>query len=68
MLDIACSVRDFFSKARDDRTDRAKARAVTRRPHTVMERLSDTILDRLLLLCRLSDDDNLPPLYHAWAV
>jgi hypothetical protein len=30
----------------------------------VRERLGDSIVDRLLLLCRADDDDDLPALYH----
>jgi hypothetical protein len=66
MMDIARSVRDFISKAIDDWTDLSEARKVTRLPHTMRERLSDTIVIRLLLLCRAVDGD-FPPLCHKWA-
>jgi hypothetical protein len=33
----------------------------------VRERLGESLTDRLLLLCRATDDDELPPLYHKWA-
>jgi hypothetical protein len=29
--------------------------------------MSDAITNRLLLLCQVSDDEDLPPLYHEWA-
>jgi hypothetical protein len=67
MLGIARSVRDVVSEARDERTNRAKAREIAWRPHTMGERLSDTIVDRLLLMYRTADDNNLPLLYHEWA-
>jgi hypothetical protein len=47
-----------------NRKNRAEAREDARRPNTVRERLSDIIVDHLLLLCKASDDNNLPPVYH----
>jgi hypothetical protein len=67
MLDIAWSVRAFVSDASIDRTDRALAREESRWPKTVRGRMSDAITDRLLLLCQVSDDEDLPPVYHEWA-
>jgi hypothetical protein len=57
----------FFVDASTDRTDRAVVREESRRPRTVRERMSEAITDRLLLLCQVSDDEDLPPLYHEWA-
>jgi hypothetical protein len=38
-----------------------------RLPRSVRERLGEAIVDRLLLLCRADDDEDLPARYHEWA-
>jgi hypothetical protein len=67
LLDVAQGMRDMVIEARLDRNDRNDAREVARRPRNVRDRLGESLTDRLLLLCRASDDDELPPLYHEWA-
>jgi hypothetical protein len=54
-------------EARAERNDRADSRALARLPRSVRERLGEAIVDRLLLLCRADDDEDLPPVYHDWA-
>jgi hypothetical protein len=68
LLDVARGVREMVSEARADRSDRVDSRALTRLPRPVRDRLGETIVDRLLLLCRADDDDaDLPSVYHDWA-
>jgi hypothetical protein len=67
LLDVARGVREMVTEARAERNDRADSRALARLPRSVRERLGDSIVDRLLLLCRADDDDDLPALYHEWA-
>jgi hypothetical protein len=40
---------------------------MARRPRTVRERLGEALTDRILLLCRLPNNEDLPPIYHEWA-
>jgi hypothetical protein len=61
LLDVARGMRDMVIEARLDRNDRNDAREVARRPPTVRYRLGESLTDRLLLLCRAPDDDELPP-------
>jgi hypothetical protein len=67
LLDVARGVREMVTEARAERNDRADSRALDRLPRSVRERLGDAILDRLLLLCRADDKEDLPALYHEWA-
>jgi hypothetical protein len=67
LSDVARGMRDMVTEARLDRNDRNDAREVARQPRTVRERLGESLTDRLLLLCRAPDDDELPPLYQEWA-
>jgi hypothetical protein len=67
LLGVARGMRDMVIEARLDPNDRNDAREVARRPRTVRDRLGEFLTDRLLLLCRAPDDDELPPLYHEWA-
>jgi hypothetical protein len=57
----------MVTEARAERNDRADSRALARLTRSVQERLGDAIVDRLLLLCRTDDDEDLPALYHEWA-
>jgi hypothetical protein len=66
ILELTRSVRDFVSTASMDRTDRAEARDIACMPKTVRERLGGGITDRLLLMCQVSNDDDLLPVYHEW--
>jgi hypothetical protein len=68
LLDVAHGVRDMVAESRADRDDRAFSREAARRPRTVRERLGDGIVDRLLIVCRLDNDESLPATYHEWAV
>jgi hypothetical protein len=36
-------------------------------PRTARYRLGDALTDRLLLMCRVNNDDDLPQVYHEWA-
>jgi hypothetical protein len=67
LLDVARGVRDMVAESRADRDDRAFSRETARRPRTVRERLGDGIVDRLLLMCRVDNDEALPAAYHEWA-
>jgi hypothetical protein len=67
MLDFAHSVRDFVDEASNERIDWAEARELALRPRTVHDRLGGAIADRLLILCRETDNDDLPPIYHEWS-
>jgi hypothetical protein len=67
LLDVARGVREMVAEARADRNDRADPRAQTCIPRSVRDRLGETIVDRLLLLCRAEDDADLPSVYHEWA-
>jgi hypothetical protein len=57
----------MVAEARLDRNDRTDAREVARRPWTIRERLGEALTDRILLLCRAPNDEDLPPIYHEWA-
>jgi hypothetical protein len=61
LLDVVRGMRDMVIEARLDRND---AREVARRTRTMRDRLGESLTDRLLLLFRASDDDELPPLHH----
>jgi hypothetical protein len=50
-----------------DRNDRTCARNVAHRPCTAKERSNDVLMDRMLLMCRVNHDDDLPQVYHEWA-
>jgi hypothetical protein len=67
LLDVARGVRDMVAESRVDRDDRAFSREVARRPRTVRERLADGTVERLLLMCRVDNDESLPAAYHEWA-
>jgi hypothetical protein len=67
LLDVARGMQDMVNEARLDRNDRTDAREIARRPRTVRERLGEALTDRLLLLCRSPNDEDLPPVYHEWA-
>jgi hypothetical protein len=66
LLDVARGMRDMVFEARLDPNDRNNAREVARRSRTVQERMGESLTDRLFLLCRAPNDDELPPLYHEW--
>jgi hypothetical protein len=57
----------MVAEARLDRNDRSDAREVARLPRTAIDRLGDALTDRLLLMCRVNNDDDLPQVYHEWA-
>jgi hypothetical protein len=67
LLDIARGVRDMVAESRVDRDDIAFSREVAHRPRTVRERLGDVTVDRLLIMCRVDNDESLPATYHEWA-
>jgi hypothetical protein len=67
LLDVARGVQDMVAEARLDRNDRTDAREMARRPQTVRERLGEALTDRILLICRLPNDEDFPPIYHEWA-
>jgi hypothetical protein len=52
LLGVARGVREMVAEARADRNNRADSRAQARLPRSVRDRLGETIVDRLLLLCR----------------
>jgi hypothetical protein len=61
LLDVARGVREMVAEARADRNDHADSRALSRLPRSVRDRLGETIVDRLLLLCCAEDAAD-PPL------
>jgi hypothetical protein len=63
LIDVARGMRDMVVEARAERNDRLDNREESRRPKSVREKMGDTIMDRLLLLCRTSCDEELPRLY-----
>jgi hypothetical protein len=67
LLDVARAMQDMVAEARLDRNDRTDAREMARRPRTVRERLGEALTDRIILLCRAPNDEDLPPVYHEWA-
>jgi hypothetical protein len=67
LIDVARGMQDMVAEARADRNDRADHRDASRRPKTTREKIGDRITDRLLVLCRVTSDEDLPPLYHEWA-
>jgi hypothetical protein len=67
LLDVAKGMRDMVVEARADRNDRADHWDASRRPKTTRDKMGDRITDRLLVLCRATSDEDLPPLYHEWA-
>jgi hypothetical protein len=67
LLYVARGMQDMVAEARLDRNDRTDAREMARRPRTVRERLGEALTDRILLICRSPNDEDLPPIYHEWA-
>jgi hypothetical protein len=67
LIDVARGMRDMVADAQDDHHDRADNRAEARHTRTIREKMGDAIIDRLLLLCGVTNDDALPDLYHEWA-
>jgi hypothetical protein len=67
MLHIARSVRHFIAEASDDRIDWAEARELAHRSCSIRDRIGDVIVDRMLLLYRATEDEEMPPIYHEWA-
>jgi hypothetical protein len=66
MLDVARGVRSMVAEARAERTDRANDREEACCPRTIQENLGEAIIDRLLLLCGVTNYDALPALYREW--
>jgi hypothetical protein len=67
LVEVARGMRAMVAEARLDRNDRSDAREVARPPRTARDRLGEALTDRLLLMCRVNNDDDLPQLYHEWA-
>jgi hypothetical protein len=67
LLDVARGMQYMVAEARLDRNDRTDAREMARRPRTVRERLGGALTDRILLLCRSPNNEDLPPIYHEWS-
>jgi hypothetical protein len=67
LIDVARGMRCMVVEARAKRNTRLENREESRRPKYVREKMGDTIMDRLLLLCRASCDEKLPQLYQEWA-
>jgi hypothetical protein len=67
LRDVARAVGDLAVEARSDRDDRQDRRAILDLPKSVRDKFGDRLTDRLLLLCRVKDDELLPLLYHEWA-
>jgi hypothetical protein len=60
-------MRDMVADARAERTARYNNREEALFPCTICEKLGEAIVDRLLLLCGVTNNDALPALYHEWA-
>jgi hypothetical protein len=67
LVEVARGMRDMVAEARLDRNDRSDAREVAQLPRTARDCLGDALTDRLLLMCRVNNDDDLPQVYHEWA-
>jgi hypothetical protein len=67
LVDVARGMSEMVTEARLDQNNRSDAREVARRPRTSRECLGNALTDRLLLMCRDGDDDDLPQVYHEWA-
>jgi hypothetical protein len=64
LLDVDRGVQDMVAKDRADCNDHAESRTLAHLPRSVRERLSEVIVDQLLLIYRADDDDDSPALYH----
>jgi hypothetical protein len=67
LLDVARGMRDMVAEARAERTARSDNREEAYCPCTIREKLGESIVDRLILLCGITNDDALPALDHKWA-
>jgi hypothetical protein len=67
LLDVARGMQDMVAEARLDRNDRMDAHEVACRPRTVRERLGEALTNRIILICRAPNNEDLPPVYHEWA-
>jgi hypothetical protein len=67
LRDVARAVGDLAVEARANRNDRHDRRTELAQPKGVREKFGDRLTDRFLLLCRVSDDDALPGVFHEWA-
>jgi hypothetical protein len=64
LFDVAKGMRDMVDGARVERTDQADNHGEARHPRTIRDKLGGGIVDRLLLLCGVTNDDTLPAIYH----
>jgi hypothetical protein len=63
-------MRDMVAEARaehHDRMDTHQEYRHPRDPHTIHEKMGNTIVDQLMLLCGVTNDNALPAVYHEWA-
>jgi hypothetical protein len=67
LVEVARGMRDMVAEARLDRNNRSDAREVARLPRTARDRMGDALPDRVLLMCRVNNDDDLLQVYHEWA-
>jgi hypothetical protein len=62
LLDVAHSMRDELAEARAEWHDHMNSHDEARDPKSMIEKMGETITDCLLLLCRESYDEDLPPI------
>jgi hypothetical protein len=67
LVDVARGMRDMVTGVRLDQNDRSGGRKVARLPRTARDRLGESLTDRLLLMCRVDNENDLPQVYHEWA-
>jgi hypothetical protein len=63
LIDVARGVHGMVTEARVG-PDHADNHREARCPRTIQEKLGEAIVDRLLLVCGVTNDDALPALYH----
>ena len=64
---IVAELSQLNDHARRERADKQAARDEADKPKTVRERFGDYVVDKLLRLCDVQDDDDLPKIYHELA-
>jgi hypothetical protein len=66
-VDVVSGMRDVVAEARTERNERSDNGEESQRPKTVREKMVDTIMYGILLLCRATCNEELPHIYQEWA-
>jgi hypothetical protein len=67
LLAVTRGVSDMVTESRADRKDQAASHELSLHPGSVQDRLGDMIVYRMLMLCQVADNYEIPSLYHYWA-